>query len=266
MSTGTGQTVAGFYVEEHGAGVPVLLIHQAGATASTWGNVVDELTARGCRVIVYDRRGYGRTGKEPVGSIAAHTEDAAALLDGIGIRGAVASGTSIGATIAIDLARLRPDLVRAVVAHESPWHVTRQPPTVPQVAALAKMNWLTWRHRYPEAAEVFLRFAYGYRDGGSAWDRFPEEWRRTAAENAQPALIDIRAAIGGYPTARDLSEVIRPVVCTCGGRSAVTMVRVTRKLAGSIPNGTFRQIDAAGHAAPFDAPADFAEVIREATG
>jgi pimeloyl-ACP methyl ester carboxylesterase len=43
------------------------------------------------------------------------------------------------------------------------------------------------------------------------------------------------------------------------------MVRVTRKLAGVIPTGEFRQIDGAGHAAPFDAPTNFAEVIVEAT-
>jgi pimeloyl-ACP methyl ester carboxylesterase len=39
------------------------------------------------------------------------------------------------------------------------------------------------------------------------------------------------------------------------------MVRVTRKLAGVIPTGVFRQIDAAGHGAPFDAPGAFAKLI-----
>jgi hypothetical protein len=56
------------------------------------------------------------------------------------------------------------------------------------------------------------------------------------------------------------------VVCTCGSRSALTMVRVTRKLVEAIPTGAFRQIDAAGHAAPFDAPSNFADVVREAMG
>ena len=68
------------YHEEVGKGVPILLIHPSGATASTWGSAVDEL-ARVGRVITYDRRGYARTGGEPVRKVSTHTADAAALLE-----------------------------------------------------------------------------------------------------------------------------------------------------------------------------------------
>lgn len=258
-----GEVENDLYYEEKGEGVPILLVHPAGATASTWGGVVDDLAEFG-RVIVYDRRGYARSAGEPVRSIAAHTADAAALLDKIGASSAVVAGTSIGATIGIDLARLRPDLVRGVVAHESPWHVTRHRPTRAQIAALSKMAWLSSRHRYPDAAAAFLRFAYTYREGGSAWDRFPEEWRRTASDNARPALADIRIAIGAYPKATDLARVTRPVLCTCGSRSATTIVQVTHALAKAIPTASFRQIEGAGHAAPFDAPAAFGNAVRDA--
>lgn len=251
------------HYEENGSGTPILLIHPAGATASTWGAVVDDLAHLG-RVIVYDRRGYRRSGGAPVRSIAQHTADAAALLDKLKAAPAVLVGTSVGATIAIDVARLRPDLVRAVVAHESPWHVTRHRPTLRQVAALSKMAWLASRGRHADAAAAFLRFAYGYRDEGSAWDRFPVEWRRAASENAEAALADIRIAIGGYPSAGQLATVDRPVICSCGERSAETMVRVTRALARAVPTGTFRQIPGAGHAAAFDAPSEFAKVVLDA--
>ncbi len=96
------------YYEEHGSGVPILLIHPAGPTASTWGQVVDDL-ARFGRVISYDRRGYVRSGGEPVRSVATHTADAAALLDALQTPPIAAAGTSIAATIAIDLALRRPD-------------------------------------------------------------------------------------------------------------------------------------------------------------
>jgi pimeloyl-ACP methyl ester carboxylesterase len=84
------------------------------------------------------------------------------------------------------------------------------------------------------------------------------------SENARAALTDIRIAIGGYPSAKELAAVGTPVLCTCGSRSARTMLRVTKKLADVIPTGSFREIEAAGHAAPFDAPAAFANVIEEA--
>jgi pimeloyl-ACP methyl ester carboxylesterase len=91
------------YYEEKGEGPPILLIHAGGATASTWGRVVDDL-ARVGRVIAYDRRGYERSGGEPVRSISTHTEDAAALLDALRSPPVVAVGISVSATIAIDLA------------------------------------------------------------------------------------------------------------------------------------------------------------------
>lgn len=252
------------YFEEKGNGIPILLIHPAGATASTWGAVIDSLAQVG-RVIAYDRRGYRRSGGYPVRSIRTHTEDAAAPLDALRTEPSVVVGTSIGATIAIDLALRCPDLVRAVVAHESPWRVTRQPPTVSQLAALTRMGWLASRGRDSEAAEVFLRFAYTYRDGETAWGAFPEEWRRTAQENATAALADIRIAIGGYPSAKELATVKRPVVCSYGARSTHTMARVIRALARAIPTAKVAEIQGAGHAAAFDAPASFVQAIVEVT-
>lgn len=252
------------YYEEKGEGVPILLIHPAGATASTWGSVADEL-AQVARVIAYDRRGYSRSGGEPVRSIARHTADAAAILDTLQTPPAVVVGTSVGATIAIDLALRRRDLVRAVIAHESPWRANRQIPSPSLIAALAGMGWLALRGHHPQAAERFLRFAYTYREGGTAWDAFPEEWRRTARENAKAALADIRIAIGGYPPPSELATMKAPVACTHGARSDDTMVRITRTLAGAIPTASVREIDGAGHAAAFDAPANFVRLIAEAT-
>jgi pimeloyl-ACP methyl ester carboxylesterase len=251
------------YCEEKGAGVPILLIHPAGATAATWGAAANDL-AQVARVLTYDRRGYRRSGGEPVYAIPTHTADAAALLDGLQVPPAVVVGISVAATIAIDLAIRRPDLVRAVVAHESPWHVTRQPPTIPEVAALARMGWLNWRGQHYDAASRFLRFAYAYREGGTAWDAFPEEWRRTVRENAKAAIADIRIAVGGYPSAKELATIRAPVVCTYGARSAEKMVRVTRSLARAIPTAKVSEIQGAGHAAAFDAPAGFAQVILDA--
>jgi pimeloyl-ACP methyl ester carboxylesterase len=251
------------YYEGRGDGVPILLIHPAGATASTWGPVAAELAQVG-RVVTYDRRGYSRSGGEPVHSIPRHTADAAAILDTLHTQSAVVVGTSVAATIGIDLAVRRPDLVRTVIAHESPWRASRRRPTTSILAALARMEWLALRGHHADAAESFLRFAFTYRDGGTAWDAFPEEWRRAARENAKAALADIRIAIGGYPPPKDLATIKSPVVCTYGARSDDSIVRITRPLARAIPTASLRAIEGAGHAAAFDAPANFVKVIVEA--
>jgi pimeloyl-ACP methyl ester carboxylesterase len=250
------------YYEEMGEGVPILLIHPSGATASTWGSAADELARIG-RVIAYDRRGYARSGGEPVHSMSTHTADAATLLEHLRTPPAVVVGTSAGAAIAVDLAVRRPDLVRVVIAHEFPWRFTRHLPTRTQIAALAKIGSLALLGRQGDAAEVLLRSTYTYPDGGSAWDAFPAEWRRVGRENARAALADFRNSIGIYPSARDLATIEVPVVCSYGSRTQSNIAGLVRSLASAIPTATTRQIDGAGHAAPFDATANFVELVAD---
>ena len=250
------------YHEEAGEGVPILLIHPSGATASTWGSAVEELAKVG-RVITYDRRGYARSGGEPVRKVSIHTADAVALLEHVATAPAVVVGTSSGAMIAVDLAVRRPDLVRAVIEHEGPWRFTRHLPRGPQVVALATIGSFVVRGRPSDAAEALLRSAYSHRDGGSAWDAFPEEWRRAGRENAKAALWDFITTIGNYPSAADLATVKVPVVCSYGGRSPDFIVRCTRSLAAAISGARTHRIAGAGHAAAFDATTNFVGLIAD---
>jgi len=252
------------YYEEEGEGIPIVLIHPAGATASTWGSATEEL-ARVGRLISYDRRGYARSGGEPVRSMSRHTTDAAALLESLRTPPAVVVGTSAGAAIATDLAVRRPDLVQLVVAHEFPWRFARHAPTVSQVEALAKIGSLALLGRHGDAAEVLLRSAYTYRDGGSAWDAFPEEWRQAGRDNARAALADFRNSILTFPSPSDLATVKVPVVCSYGARSPDGMVRLVRSLASAIPTARTHRIEGAGHAAAFDATSNFVELVADAT-
>ena len=251
------------YYEEVGHGVPILLIHPAGATAATWGSATEKLGRIG-RVLTYDRRGYARSGGNPVRSVATHTADAAAMLASFRIPPAVVVGTSAGAAIAIDLAVRRPDLVQVVIAHEFPWRFTRHLPTGSQVAVLAKIGSLVLRGRQSEAAEALLRSAYSYRDRGSAWDAFPEAWRWAARDNARATLVDFRNSIGSYPSRTDLATVEVPVVCSYGARSPTSMVGLVRSLAAAIPTARTQRIEGTGHAVAFDAPTSFVQLIADA--
>ena len=251
------------HYEDEGQGIPILLIHPSGATAATWGSATEELARIG-RVITYDRRGYARSGGHPARSVATHTADAAALLEALGTPPAVVVGTSAGAAIAIDLAVRRPDLVRVVIAHEFPWRFTRHLPTGSQVTALAKIGSLVLRGRQSDAAEVLLRSAYSYRDGGSAWDTFPAAWHQAARDNARATLVDFRNSIGNYPSATELETIQVPVVCSYGARSPTSMFGLIRSLAAAIPTARTQRIEGAGHAVAFDAPATFVQLIANA--
>jgi pimeloyl-ACP methyl ester carboxylesterase len=108
-----------------------------------------------------------------------------------------------------------------------------------------------------------LRSVYAYRDGGTAWDAFPEEWRRAGRENARATLADLRNSIGVYPTPADLATVEVPVVCTYGARSPDSIIRLVQSLAFAIPTARTHRIEAAAHAAPFDATSNFVHVIAD---
>jgi hypothetical protein len=130
-----------------------------------------------------------------------------------------------------------------------------------QLVALAKIASLALRGRRTDAAEALLRSAYTYRDGRSAWDALPSEWRQGGRDNASAALADFRNSIGTYPSAAELATITVRVVCSYGARSPQSIVRLVRSLASAIPTATIFEIDGAGHAAPFGAATDVVKLI-----
>src|SRR5688500_16068825 len=107
------------YVEEHGSGVPILGIHGTGSSALLWEDAAPALARLG-RVILYDRRGCGRSERpKPYATdVSQQTDDAAALLASLDARPAVTIGRSYGGEIAVTLGLQHPDAVRALVLLE----------------------------------------------------------------------------------------------------------------------------------------------------
>src|SRR5262249_54484141 len=128
----------------------------------------------------------------------------------------------------------------------------------------ARMEWQGWRGRYAQAAETLLRRVYAYRDGGSAWDAFPQEWRQTARGNGRAVLAGLHMSMGSYPRARGLAESTSPAGGSSGSRSAGYMHDIPRSLARAIPTARVHEIAGTAHAVPFDAPEAFAQVITDA--
>ena len=108
------------YLDE-GEGEPILLIHGfASNIVTNWVDPgwVHALVAAGRRVIAYDNRGHGRSGKlyDPAAYGAPlMAEDGRRLLDHLGIARADVLGYSMGARIATFLALAHPDRVRSLI-------------------------------------------------------------------------------------------------------------------------------------------------------
>ncbi len=107
---------------ERGSGPAALLIHETATGAGVWRPLMDEL-GEGMRAISYDRRGWGDSEAPPGyarATVEEHSEDAAALLDALGIARAALCGAGIGAVIALDLLLRRPALVSTAILIEPP--------------------------------------------------------------------------------------------------------------------------------------------------
>ncbi len=108
------------FVDE-GEGEPILLIHGFASNlgvnwrATGW---IDVLKADGRRVIAFDVRGHGESGKPHDGAayrMSALSEDARNLLDHLGLERADVMGYSMGARIAAWLALRHPASVRSLI-------------------------------------------------------------------------------------------------------------------------------------------------------
>jgi pimeloyl-ACP methyl ester carboxylesterase len=108
------------YLDE-GEGDPILLVHGFASTKNvnwvypTW---VSELKKSGRRVIAFDNRGHGDSGKlyDPAAyEIAIMASDITALMDHLNIERADVMGYSLGSRMTAVLARSQPERLRSVI-------------------------------------------------------------------------------------------------------------------------------------------------------
>jgi pimeloyl-ACP methyl ester carboxylesterase len=102
------------YYETAGEGEPLLLIAGFGCDRTIWSLVAPALTSN-FHVITFDNRGVGLSSAPDVPySIEQMADDAAGLLDAIGVKRAHVAGHSMGGQIALALSLARPEKIRSL--------------------------------------------------------------------------------------------------------------------------------------------------------
>jgi pimeloyl-ACP methyl ester carboxylesterase len=156
-SPGDGQMIEAngisLYVEEHGEGVPVLMLHGWPDSARLWRHQVPVLAGRGYRVITPDLRGFGRS--EQPGEVRSYglrnvVGDITGLLDALEVPAAHVVGHDWGAAVAWLTAIMRPDRVRTLTAISVPHPLA--PPTLRQY----EMAWYQLFFQFYGVAEATI--------------------------------------------------------------------------------------------------------------
>jgi len=85
------------YYEDHGSGPPVVLIHGYSLSGRAWDRQVPALLDADCRVVTYDRRGFGKSSQPASGyDYDTFAADLNTLMDTLDLRDAVLAGHSMG--------------------------------------------------------------------------------------------------------------------------------------------------------------------------
>ncbi|MET0145525.1 MAG: alpha/beta hydrolase [Ilumatobacteraceae bacterium] len=246
----TGRDTAPIWSEEKGPhGAPIVVLVHGSMDRSAGLLRLSRRLDRTCRVLRYDRRGYGRS--SPHAGPFTMTEQVADLDGLVAGRRVVVFGHSYGGNVALAYAARRPDLVRAVGVYEAP------------------LSWMDW---WPgstaggsgpatdgepaDAAERFMRRMVG----DAMWERLPAGTR--AARRAEgPAMIEELTDVGRHAPWTP-GSIVQHVVAMHGTRGARHHIAATVLLGTILPDCQVVTIDGARH----DGPNSHADAVAAEIG
>lgn len=256
------------YFEEQGEGDPLLLIAGLGYGLWIWHKMVPHL-AKHFHVISFDNRGAGRTDK-PAGpyNVRMLADDAAGLLDSLGIERATVMGHSMGGFIAQELTLSRPDLVGRLILSATNFGGPNHIPVTP--AAMAAML-----DRSGDPIDVVKRgiavaCAPGFADSRPDLVQELIDYRLT--NPVPPPQYQAQMAVGlGLLSAEAsfeyrLPRVQVPVLILFGEHDAVVPPGNAELLAGRLLSSHTEILPGAGHMFPIEVPAAAAQVVIRRAG
>jgi pimeloyl-ACP methyl ester carboxylesterase len=249
-----------------GEGDPVLLIGGTGMPGALWQVASGPaLVTAGYRVITFDARGVGGSDAPPAPySVPDLAADAAGLLEQLEAAPAFVIGYSLGGFIAEELARTRPDLVRAAVllasaARPTPWSRRK----VAAERALHAAGPVPPSHTLVETLAMALP-ATVLRDD----DATVEGW--AAFLESQPAWED-PGRIGQYQAAwswitdeerlTKLAAIPVPVLVAAFEHDLFFPPRLGREAAAAMADGSFVELAGAGHGGLFEKADEFNRAV-----
>jgi pimeloyl-ACP methyl ester carboxylesterase len=219
-------------------------------------------------VVTYDRRGNGRSPR-PRGWTETSTEeqadDAAALLEALGLSPATVFGTSGGAVFVLCMVVRHPEAMRGAILHEPGLFVLFDDPDGARAEVRSLVAEGMEAGGFAGAMERFWRYVAG----DESWERLDPGLREQMAASAGTYFGLERGTFDAYVPADDvLARIDVPVAVMAGDRSRPIFGQAARRLAERLGVDVIRVPGA--HAPYHDHPEELAEAmrpfLREASG
>jgi pimeloyl-ACP methyl ester carboxylesterase len=247
------------YHEVRGSGPSVLFIQGAFGDGGTYEQVA-ELLADEFTVVTYDRRANSRSPRldnwEST-SAEEQSDDAAALIEALGVAPAAVFGNSGGAIIGLDLVIRRPNLLRGAILHDPAMFSVLSNPEVVMKPLQQAVKKGVIEEGPQGGGAAFLRFFAGE----EAFENLDAQLRERMLSNAEIFFGLEFDAIGPYrPAETSLAAVEVPVRVMAGSESPLPFVEVARWLAEQL--GVELEALPGAHTPYFDRPEEMAQVLR----
>ena len=178
------------YYEVHGEGIPVILLHHGFGCTKMWKGIFPSLVEAGYRVILYDRRGFGRSSKEGFPDFYVSdsyredsVEELRQLVDALGVDRFHLVGQCEGGVVGVDFAAAYPERVKTLMTSSTQcysegtmeaFNAAKFPRTFGELDAALQEKMLTW-HGKGYAERLYHQFCrYGGAYGRGVFDLRPQ--------------------------------------------------------------------------------------------
>ena len=252
----------GLFHVRRGAGEPLLLIQGMSGSHRHWGEPFLAELERHFDLIAYDHRGVGTSPRaEAPFTIAELADDAAGLLDELGLESAHVLGISMGGMVAQELALLHPGRLRTLTLGctyaGGPDGALTDPALFGRLADAMRSGDREQAIRAGWEINVSEAFA--------ADEERYRSFRETALEApVAVAVIMLQLqAIAAHDTSARLGEIDAPTLVVHGREDRMLPVTNAEPIARAIPGARLEILDGVGHLFWIEEPARSAALVRE---
>jgi pimeloyl-ACP methyl ester carboxylesterase len=244
-------------VEDHGDGVPVVLLHGFPLSSEMW-TPIRTAVEQAARLITPDLRGFGGSDK-PQGDYGMETlaGDVLRLADRIRVERFVLGGHSMGGYVALRLAAAHAERLTGLILIDTRASADTPEGKVRRTIAIERI-------RRGEAAaflDEFIPNLLGESTRGRA-PRLATELRALAAEVPDHVLAGCLAGMRDRPdSVQVLSGLDLPALVITGQEDALAPPEVAHQMAAALPRGRLALVPLAGHTPSVERPIPTAEAI-----
>lgn len=246
--------------EEHGAGIPVVLLHAFPLSRKMWAGNMDALTSAGARVITPDLRGFGENESfADINLMDDMARDVSELLEKLKVERAIIGGLSMGGYVTMALFKQIPEKFAAIMLFDTTAAADSEEKRQNRFDLIEAIN-----ENGPRAlVENMLPNLTGEYTKANNIELVRNLEQRLTSTNQQAAI----AALRGMAERPDSSGVLKgvgvPACLVFGEQDKITNLEAAANLKEAIKGSELTVLKNSGHLSNLEQPEQFNSAVAK---